>query len=112
MKLDAFMPFYGSEFFQATQCMPDEVALKYLRCCWFYWSHTKCSGLRDDDGSLRRLCRCSCGEWPAVKEMIFNGEFFTLEAGLWHQKRCQKEFKAAMERVAQCVQAAKTRWSK
>jgi len=90
------MPFEGTRFFEAVQMFSDEIALKYLRCLWFYWKHTHCTGLPDDDDGLRELCKCTPDLWPRAKALIFDNEhFFKLEGGKWHQKR-NRDFHAQL----------------
>jgi uncharacterized protein YdaU (DUF1376 family) len=120
MKLDAYMPFYGNDFFAAVEGLDEPVIIGYLRAVWYYWSHTHCRGLPDDDEFLRRLCRTSIADWQRTKGVIFGG-FFTLEtvvnadnntvsnteqlSSLWHQNRARCEYKAASEVYNAKVQA-------
>jgi hypothetical protein len=104
------MPFEGRRFFEAVQMFDDETSLKYLRALWFYWSHTHCEGLPDDDEGLRRLCQCDLGKWARLKGLIFdNDHFFKLENGKWHQHRCREvhanHVRAMLSRQAQTLPA-------
>lgn len=92
-KIDAYMPFYGADFFGAVEGYSDTMVLGYLRALWHYWKHHHCDGLPDDDEYLRRICRCERSEWLRTKGILFNkddGMFFRLEGGLWHQTRCRE----------------------
>jgi len=86
MKPDAYMPFYGDDFFTAIEMLPDEVGLIYLRCIWHYWKHNHCKGFVHDDAALLKLCRNN----QQAKDIIFQngGPFFSQdEEFLWRQKR-------------------------
>lgn len=108
MKPDAYMPFYGNDFFSATDGYPDSVCLGYLRACWHYWHHTHCAGLPDEPEYLRRVCRIEAIEWARTKDVIF-GAFFRLSNGKWHQERAAKEYektvKAYQNKVAGAAKA-------
>lgn len=117
MKPDAWMPFYGDDFFSAVQMWDNGTVAMYVRCLWFYWSHAHCEGLPNDDDQLRTLCRCDMGEWGRTKGRIFDGDkFFVLDGGKWHQKRCRSEYQKAEEVATNRSEVgrlgAKTRWSK
>ena len=84
------MPFFGREFFEAVSMFSDSTSLKYIRALWFYWSHTHCQGLPNDDEGLRILCKCDTQDWMRVRGQIFdNDKFFVLDAGKWHQRKCR-----------------------
>lgn len=89
MNPDAFMPFYGNQFFTATKGLNAEICWAYLKACWYYWSHNHCKGLQDDSEFLRGICEIDSTRWNAYYPIIFdNQEFFCLgEDGRWHQKR-------------------------
>jgi len=118
MNPDAFIPFYGDEFFQAVKGQPDHIALGYMKCIWHHWSHMHCRGLRDDQEFLRKICEIDREQWPDSMAVIFdNDKFFTLgEDGMWYQKRaCElwREAKANYDRkVNQTAAASAARWGK
>ena len=98
MNPDAWMPYYGGDFNDATRLWPREIKWSYLDAIWFYWSHTKCDGIPDDDDCLRRLCGCDLSDWQKTKGTIFSGQpFFYLENGKWHQKRARNEYAKVLE---------------
>ena len=98
MKPDAYMPFYGDDFFSATRGWSGSMRDSYLACLWHYWSHTHAEGLPDDDDQLWRLCGCEMQNWARTKGLIFdNDKFFRLENGRWHQKRAKEEYQAALD---------------
>lgn len=104
------MPFEGRRFFEAVQMFSDEIALKYLRVLWFYWSHTHCEGLPPDEEGLKDLCRCHNGDWDRCKRLIFdNDKFFVLEGGKWHQKRCREFYEKVLKRQKQTEAAREVR---
>ena len=97
-KPSAYLPFYGNDFFQAMAGCTDDVAIRYLRAIWHYWSHTACDGLPDDDEYLRRVCDCQAGDWPRIKAIVFDNRYhFRLEEGVWHQPRCREVWLEAVE---------------
>jgi uncharacterized protein YdaU (DUF1376 family) len=89
MAPDQYMPFFGMEFFQATEGYPDSYVAGYLRAIWHYWTHSHCAGLDDNDDYLRKLCRIDGVEWVQAKPILF-GRFFHKEGGKWHQKKCKE----------------------
>jgi uncharacterized protein YdaU (DUF1376 family) len=113
-KPDAFMPFYGNDFFQAVKGLPDSVALGYLKAIWYYWNHEHCKGLRDDREFLRKVCEIDREEWDSACQIIFDNEkMFTLGAdGKWHQTRAEEEWAKAQDRLSAAINAANTRWGK
>lgn len=105
------MPFFGSNFFDAVEGYPVEVAMAYLRAIWKYWNHTHCQGLRNDDRYLREICHCTVDQWEQFKGIIFDNEhFFCLNGdGNWHQKRAKdihdREVELYRKRVAWAANA-------
>jgi uncharacterized protein YdaU (DUF1376 family) len=112
MKPDAFMPFYGNDFFQAVQGHTDSVAASYLRAIWYYWSHNHCKGLEDNDEFLRRVCYCDKEHWSYVRGVLFdNDHFFSQDVnGRWHQKRAEEEWNKSESSYARAVAGGKNRW--
>jgi uncharacterized protein YdaU (DUF1376 family) len=105
MKPDAYLPFYGADFFNATDGYSDAVILGYLRALWHYWSHSHCEGLPDDSDYLKRICRCKDTEWCKTKGVIF-GVFFVLEKGVWHQGRARELYADAQESYRKILNAS------
>ena len=116
MNPDAFIPFYGADFFGAVKGHPDHVALGYLKAIWYYWNHTHAQGLKDDVNFLRKVCEIEESKWEESFPVIFDNEqFFTLgENGLWHQVRAAEEWDKAKTKydkaVARGKPASKARW--
>lgn len=116
MHPDAFIPFYGNDYFQAVEGHDELIAIAYLRAIWYYWHQNHCKGLRDDDEFLRRLCRVEKDQWERVRAIIFDNEkFFTQDAEfLWHQKRAEEEWRKSVEKYDAAVNrgkaGAKSRW--
>jgi uncharacterized protein YdaU (DUF1376 family) len=105
MKPDAFMPFYFRSFLEAIEGLPDWMAMGYLRSLCYNWGHRGCEGLKNDEESLRKICRIELNDWPQAWDTIFKGtEFWMLGGdGLWHQKfqdqlwaEVQKNYTAAV----------------
>lgn len=114
MNPDAYMPFYGNDFFQAIEGHSDSIGIAYQRCIWYYWHQTHCEGLKNDSEFLRRLCRCERPDWELMESVIFDNEkFFTLgEDGMWHQKRASQEWQKSVEKYLRSIKGAKARWNK
>lgn len=102
MKPDAYLKFYGSDFFEAVNGYSDAVCAAYLRALWHYFKHLHCEGLPTDDDYLRRICRCDLANWAAVGGIVF-GRFFQLIDGKWHQERCREEYLNAIEQYKRQV---------
>jgi len=115
MKPDAYMPFYGSNFFEATRGFNDQESMAYLRALWHYWHHTHCDGLRDDDSYLFEVCDCEKANWARIKGLIFDNDeryFFILARGKWHQKNAADIYAYSIEAYNKKVAAvAKARAS-
>jgi uncharacterized protein YdaU (DUF1376 family) len=113
---DAYMPFYGNDFFQAVKGLPDHVWGGYLKAIWYYWNHEHCRGLRDNSEFLRRVCEIDKEQWEEACPLIFdNKKFFTLDAdGMWHQNRAEEEWKARSQiydrLVSNAQKGANARW--
>ena len=92
------MPFHFRVFFEATDGQPDYVGYAYLRAICHYWGHKCCTGLDNDDESLRAICRVDESKWPRVKAFVFNNrDCFALDHnGLWQQKRAQEEWEKSL----------------
>jgi uncharacterized protein YdaU (DUF1376 family) len=109
MKPDAYMPYYGADFEQATKGFRREVKWSYMAAQWHYWAHTHCAGLPDDDEYLAGICDCAPTDWARTKGMIF-GPFFTLVDGKWHQPRAARDYAEAVESYKrQCHRTVKAR---
>lgn len=109
MKTDAFMRFYGSEFFNALAGHPECVTGAYMRALWAYWS-TKCEGLRNDKRFLRDICHADDSTWPDIEQSLFGSDgFFRLIAGRWHQKRCREEWQSLADYKERNSKQAKAR---
>ena len=102
MKPNAYLKFYGSDFFEAVNGYSDAVCAAYLRALWHYFKHTHCEGLPTDDDYLRRICRCDLANWAAVGGIVF-GRFFQLIDGKWHQERCREEYLDALDQYKRQV---------
>jgi uncharacterized protein YdaU (DUF1376 family) len=112
VKPDAYMPFFGKDFFLAMDGHSELVLAAYLRAIWNYWSNTACQGLKNDKEFLRRVCHVDAAEWDSVFETIFdNDKFFTLAADdLWHQKRAQEEYEKTKAKYDAVVRGGQNRW--
>jgi len=112
MKPDAFMPFYGNDFFQALKGRKAFVKLAYLELIWFYWSHENCQGLEDDADFLRGVSGLSEDEWEIARPILFdNNKFFVQDAeGRWQQGRAQSEWEKAKASYDRAVKGGKNRW--
>jgi uncharacterized protein YdaU (DUF1376 family) len=113
MKPNAYMPFFGKDFFLAIDGYPELVGLAYLRAIWVYWADTACTGLRNDSEFLRRLCHVDRDDWEEVFEIVFdNDKFFYLggEDGKWHQNRAWEEYQTTKAKYDAVVKGGKNRW--
>jgi len=107
MKPDAYMPFFGNDFFLAVRGKPDCVSVGYMRALWYYWAQNACVGLVNDESSLRAICEIySDGDWLRVMPIVF-GEFFKLDtSNLWQQKRSRIEWAKSEQRYQARVSGA------
>ena len=110
------MPFDWPKFQASTPGMRREIKWSYFNAiCAYFWGH--CTGLDDDDETLRAVCECfNPAEWARTKGTIF-GPFFQKNGdGKWHQKRAKEEY---LKALAACEAAtnrgkagAAARWDK
>jgi uncharacterized protein YdaU (DUF1376 family) len=112
---DSYIPLYGNEFLAAVRGHPSCVAIGYLRALWYYWHHSHCSGIKNEDGFMRRICELGNDEWEVAQTVIF-GDFFQLgEDGLWHQGRASAEWEKSVENYNmaknRAIAGAKARWN-
>lgn len=120
--LEAFMPFYGDDYFTAVAGWPEKAAQSYLRAIWHYWKHEQCKGLRNEDEYLRRVCQCDKDDWEEVRGYVFdNDKAFTLDAdpdrdSQWQQGRAQREYDASKAKYESAVRRGKmggpAKWKK
>jgi uncharacterized protein YdaU (DUF1376 family) len=116
MKPDQFMRWDWNEFWHAVEGLPDHVIVGYQRALGYYYQHNHCTGLRNDDEFLRKLCRIDREFWPDARAIIFDNDkfFFLDEDGLWHQKRAEEEWVIAVKDHERAVNrgkaGAKGRW--
>lgn len=107
MKIDAYMPFYGNDFFAATDGFSEIAIVGYMRAVWHYWHHTHCEGIPNDDDYMRRICRCEMQNWSRVKGLLFSGSpFFYLDGEKWHQARASLEYAESSKTYAERVRLA------
>ena len=114
MAIDAYMPFYGKDFFGALEGLRECAVSSYLRALWYYWHHTHCDGLPNDPERLRGICRCSDVDWDYVSPIVF-GELFKLDGNaLWQQSRSQEEYMKSIDKYESLKKAGrlgmKIRW--
>jgi uncharacterized protein YdaU (DUF1376 family) len=105
MKPDAYMQFYGNDFFRAVAGLPDFIRIGYLTAIWYYWHQNHTRGLKHDDLFLRKICEIDESQWSEFRDAIFdNDKFFVLDGdALWQQGRAQKEWAIAMDKYQKKV---------
>lgn len=116
---DNYMPFEGDKFMQAVDGQPSYVCWAYLKIIWHYWSHTKCTGLKDDKRFLRKLSDAENDEqWDDIEEFVFDGvRCFHQDrlTNLWKNKsadeRWQRQVALINKRKGQTAAASAARWS-
>jgi uncharacterized protein YdaU (DUF1376 family) len=93
MKPDIYMPFYWPEFWLAVEGLDDIVIIAYLRLLSYYWHHSSCDGLENNNDKLQRICRMDGYDWNKNKAILFGGDgFFKLVKGKWRNKRADEEW--------------------
>lgn len=109
MSLNAYMPFYGDDFFTAIRGYSSTIQIAYLRAIWHYWSHTHCQGLKNDSQFLRCICEVDSTEWGEVEGVVFDNDiFFCLgEDGKWHQKKASDIYQDSIKSYEAKVKAGK-----
>lgn len=113
MQPDAYIPLYGSDFFEAMKPHGEKVGWPYLKAIWHYWKHTHCKGLPDNSEALRRICEVEKENWDEICSVIFdNDKCFSQDAttGLWHQKRAALEWQKSVAKYQSAVNAAHASW--
>jgi uncharacterized protein YdaU (DUF1376 family) len=91
-----FIAYYFRDWKSDTEFLSPAESGAYINAVNEYLCQS-CQGLPDDD-LLRRMCRVEVEDWTEIKAAVFNGRFFRLEDGLWHQKRAREEYVLAGQR--------------
>jgi uncharacterized protein YdaU (DUF1376 family) len=116
-KPDRYMPMFWPDFWQAVEGLDCKVIVAYQRCLTFYWFHTGCTGLPDDDERLRGICRLDNDEWTDWKKILFskdNDGFWFIKGGKWHNKRAIEVWNISLVHMNmmhdRAINGANARW--
>lgn len=90
-KNDVWMPLYWADLLADTQHLSREDFGSYMLLIGAYWRRGE--ALLDDDGALRRICRCESDHWQVVRPVM--ASLFTAEGGVWRHKRIDAELAKA-----------------
>lgn len=103
------MPFYTDAYLADTHHLNAECQGAYLLLLLHCW---RCNGapLPDDDRQLARIARVGLSRWRKVVRPQLEG-FFQRENNIWRQKRLEREWARACEKIEQQRQKAiKSNW--
>jgi uncharacterized protein YdaU (DUF1376 family) len=89
----AWMPFYGGDFFGNTLHLTDADIGSYICLIWHYWEH---GSLPTDEGALARIARCRIERWPLRRKHLaplFAHPELGIPApgGAWYLRRVEAE---------------------
>lgn len=112
MKPTAYMPFYGNDFFTAVEGKSDAFVVAYMRAIWFFWSNSHCRPIKNDDETLRKICRVDKSDWPDLRDQIFDDDRFFIRNGdrdEWVQARAEFEWSKSSAAYGRAVKGGKAR---
>ena len=92
--VNVYSRFYWGDYLKDTRHLSPEEHGTYLLLLAAYY--TKSGPLPDDDTRLAKLVQCPVRRWVKRLRPVME-EFFTIENGVWVQKRCEREIAGAME---------------
>lgn len=104
-KPHTFMPLVLGDFLKHVGRIDRADIGSYLLILMDYWVN---GAPPDDDAILARIARCTPAEWKKTRRQL--ARFFTIEGGVWTQKRAEEEFASAVVRQDRAKKAAGARW--
>ena len=110
-KADVWMPLFIGDYLADTGRLTTEQHGAYFLLIMDYWRN---GPPPDDEGTLAQITRLSPDAWSIAQAKL--KQFFSIEDGVWHHKRIDKELAAAKENKgkaqAKAKAAAEARWGK
>lgn len=88
---DSFMPWYIGDYLADTAHLTTVQHGAYMLLLGAYWMRG--AALDDDDEQLSAITKLSAQEWRKQKRVL--SKFFTVENGVWTQKRTEQELEKA-----------------
>lgn len=111
-KTDVWMPLFIGDYLASTQHLDTREHGAYLLLLMACWRND--GSLPDDNKRLAAIVKAAPREWNSLRATL--AEFFTIDGGVWSQKRLSSELAAARsnrEKSAQRAKnAARVRWGK
>ena len=107
MSKAAALPLFGDAYMADTMHLTLEEHGAYLRLLMLAWRTPDCS-LPNDDNRLARMLGISSQRWKKLRPAVM--DFWTLENGVWTQKRLKKERIYVAEKSKKNSENAKARW--
>lgn len=111
-KTDVWMPLFIGDYLASTQHLDTREHGAYLLLLMACWRND--GSLPDDNKRLAAIVKAAPREWNSLRATL--AEFFTIDGGVWSQKRLSGELAAARsnrEKSAQRAKnAARVRWGK
>ncbi|WP_018507087.1 YdaU family protein [Thiobacillus thioparus] len=109
-KTDVWMPLFIGDYLASTQHLDTREHGAYLLLLMACWRND--GSLPDDNKRLAAIVKATPREWNGLRATL--AEFFTIDGGVWSQKRLSGELEAARsnrEKSAQRAKnAARVRW--
>lgn len=97
MALYPALPLFTDAYLADTRHLTTEEHGAYLLLLMCAWRSADCA-LEDNDKTLARIAGLSPTKWRRLKPAL--AQFFTIEAGLWRQKKLQAVYSDVAARVA------------
>lgn len=108
-KQSIWMPFYIGDYLRDTMHLAREDHGSYILLILAYWVNQ--GPLRDDDRFLAGTAKCTLKLWVKSSRAVML-QYFTVEGGLWHHKRIDKELEVARGQSQKQSENARKRWGK
>lgn len=107
MSKAAALPLFGDAYMADTMHLTLEEHGAYLRLLMLAWRTPDCS-LPNDDKRIARMLGVGAQKWKKIRPAVM--AFWTIENGMWTQKRLKKERKYVQEKSQKNAENAKARW--
>lgn len=107
MSKAAALPLFGDAYMADTMHLTLEEHGAYLRLLMLAWRTPDCT-LPNDDKRLARMLGISTQRWSKIRPAVM--DFWSLENGVWTQKRLKKERIYVAEKSKKNSENAKARW--
>lgn len=104
--VETYMPLVIEKYLGDTAHLTTMQHGAYLLLLMHYWRRG--AALPDDDARLAATAKLSLAEWKKNRAVL--AEFFTIDGGVWKQKRAEMELERARRKSEAAAESARKRW--